>query len=394
MAADFIDDVVDVSPRSQRRPLSLAIGALALLALMATLFLPSVAPWLKRLDHWTADWRTALFARSLPVPHPRIAVVGINDTTLRNYVTSPVDRGLLAQIIAAIDGAGAQAIGIDIFFLKPTEPVKDAALTAALRSARSQIVMGAVDERFGLETFQSDFQKSYLEASGRPAGYLNLRHEKDDVVRYTASPNPGGALRKSFARLLAEAGGAAAADDVAQPVSWLGTPANGGPAFVKVMAHDLLDAVRGPEQAKKLAGRVVLLGGDFTLRDRHRTPLGVRDGEPMSGVEIHAHILAQLFEPRRAVKELSPVATWGLLLLLAGAGLGTGFAPALGGVAPYLGFGFATTALLAIDAVVFSHLHVLLPFTLALVTWVLGVTAGRFLRVGIPALRRTRRIGV
>lgn len=361
--------------------LRLAAGIAALLGVAALLAIPSFAPWLSRLDYWTADWRTAYLSRTAPGPHPRMTVVAINDETLKDYSNSPIDRGLLARIVRDIDAAGARMLGIDVFFLKATEPEKDRALLDAVHAAKARIVLGAIDERGDLQQFQRQFQASYLAELRRPAGYLNLRYERDDTVRYTASPAPQSAFPKSFARLLAEAAGATSADDAGKPIPWLLPPASGGPVFEKVLAHDLLAAQGAAKTAlaDKLRDRIVLLGGDFPLRDRHRVPLTVRDDEPMAGVLIHAQIIAGLLEPERAIRELSPPATQILLAVVAIAGFALGWTLWQSAIVSFIGWSFASAVLVAIDAFCFVNLQLLLPFTLACVAWVSGLTAGRSL---------------
>ena len=67
-----------------------------------------------------ADWRTGVLSDRLPSQHPRVAIVGINDQALSEFKTRiPIDRGLLAKVIDAVDAAGAKVIGIDILFLRP-----------------------------------------------------------------------------------------------------------------------------------------------------------------------------------------------------------------------------------------------------------------------------------
>lgn len=377
MAADTAS-----TSRAQRGlpKLRLALGLGGLLCIAALLTLPSFAPWLSRIEYWTADWRTAFLSERAPSQHPRIAIVAINDSTLKDYASSPIDRGLLARIITAIDAAGAKAIGIDVFFLKKTEAEKDAALVAAIRSARASIVLGAIDERSTLEPFQREFQTSFLKQMDRPTGYLNLRHESDDVVRYTASPGQGSAYPTSFARLLLEAGGATSRDDAGKPIAWLLQPSDGSETFLKIPAQDLLGGAAGTAPATApLKDRIVLLGGDFPLRDRHRVPLTVRHGEPMTGVTIHAHILAGLLDPGRAVSELKPVTVQIVLALVAMAGFMLGWVLWASTAVNFLGWSFASAVLVGIDAFCFVELRLLLPFTLALVAWVAGVAAGRSL---------------
>src|SRR3954452_956260 len=77
-----------------------------------------------------------------------------------------------------------------------------------------------------------------------------------------------------------------------------------------------------------LAGRVVLVGTTLDGVDRHRTPLSLL-GPDMPGVEIQAHVLAQLLDGRRLPRppawlDLAAVplaAGGGLLVAAAGLGL-------------------------------------------------------------------------
>ncbi len=360
------------------------IGSLA--ALIALLFVPAFAPWVVRFDHSTADWRTAYLSDRMPSHHPRLALVVINDATLRQYPSSPVDRGLLARIVSAIDAAGARTIGLDILFFKPTEDAKDQALVDAVRQAKAEIVMGALDERGQLEAFQREFQTAFLGRVGRTAGYLNLRYESGDVVRYAAYPHPGSSYPKSFARLLAAAGGSDQPDD-GRSIPWLLPPVDGSATFLTIPAQDLLAG--GPEVAARLKDRIVLVGGDFPLRDRHRTPLSLLTGDGTTGLSIHAHIVAGMLEPGRAISELTVEARSVLLVVLGALGFLLGWLLWQTSIVQFLGWTAATGALLAIDALLFKHLHVLLPFTLALLAWFLGVTAGRSLRAtGVRLFKR------
>ena len=83
----------------------------------------------------------------------------------------------------------------------------------------------------------------------------------------------------------------------------------------KTASADTVDFL--PEEV--LAGKIVLLGADLTLIDRHLTPFartaGSVDGQ-MPGVVIHAHGLAQLLGGR-GVKMLPPEQAIVLLLIMA-----------------------------------------------------------------------------
>lgn len=363
----------------------LSVGALCLAGLVALLFAPQFMPWVLRFEHATADWRTALLSDRLPGPHPDIAVVSITPATLRDYANSPIDRGLLARTVAAIDRAGARVIALDIYFLKATDPEKDQLLVDALKAARAKIVLGAWDERGQMEDFQRAFQKAFLERIGQPVGYLNLRHQRDDVVRYRASAHPGSAYEVSFARLIARAAGHDDADSE-RPIAWLLPPEDGRDAYLTLPAQTIVPGEHGTtaasaaETAKALDGKIVLIGGDFPERDKHRTPLSAWSSERMSGVYIHANMVADLLDPRRSIAELPPSAARNLVAVVAVVSCLIGWVLWQSSIVQYIGYTFATGVLVLIDAAVYKEFRLLLPITLILAAWFLGVTGGRALR--------------
>lgn len=374
-----------VRPRGTRlaqlgRPVRLFAGLTALTVIAGLMFVPSFWPFVTRLDHWTADWRTAYLSHRPPTQNSRLAIVAITDATLRNYTSSPIDRDLLARLVEAIDKAGASVIGLDILFLKQTDADKDERLIQAVKKARAKVVLGALDERGDLLPFQREFQFAYLARAGQPTGYLNTRHENDDVVRYTASPAPGSIYPRSFASVLAAAVGVVNADDAGKPIAWLMSAADGTPAFFSIDGEKLLDPAlqkANADQITALKGRTVLIGGVFPFRDRHRVPITVRTGEMVPGVVIHATVIAGLIDPAHNIAEIAPGTVRMMLAGLALAAMALGLALWRSVPVAFLGHGFAVGLLLAADAFCFTQLRLLLPFTLAVTAWVAGLTAGR-----------------
>ncbi len=359
-------------------PLLTGIGAVGVL--LALLFVKDAAPWLTRLDHWTVDWRTAYLSPAPAGPHPRIAIVAVTDETLKNYPSSPIDRELMSRIVTAIDQAEPKAIGLDLLFFKKTDPAKDTLLIETLKTTKAPVFLGMLDSRGKLDPERGAFQSDFISQTGRPAGYINLRTETDGVVRYAAGGKADPAAPFSLAALLAKADGMDVGEEGA-PIQWTLPGAPGSLVFEEIPAHDLL----GPDAAQyqaRLKDRLVLVGGVYALppRDIHRTPLSVRSGEPMPGVRIHAHILSGLLDPAGAMKELSGPTTQALLAAVGVLGLLVGWTMWQSPLVGFLRWTFATGALLAIDAYFFSILKLHLPFTLALVAWFAGVTAGSALR--------------
>jgi adenylate cyclase len=359
------------------------VVAACLLGLLALLFVPQATP-IPHLEYWTADWRTAFFSDRIKADHPRIAVVVIDDTTLEPYpYLSPTDRSLLTGIVNAANIAQAAVVGLDFFFVKPTEIDKDEALVAALQPGpdRAKIVLGVADTRVRLNASQRAYQDTFLARIDQPQGYLNLKRDADEVVRYKPTPPDDGTLPDSFAQALARAVGAPTSDGT-ERIAWL----VGGKAqspFTIIRAENLIAAAKEPATEAnaallaKVKDRIVLVGVDRPFLDQHPTPLGVRTGEKMPGILVHAQMVAELLDGRR-VRELSLGQTQLLVLGMWLAGCVLSF------LASHHGFNFSRWTLgailfVAIDMLLFSSWRLVLPFTLAMAAWVLGVTAGQFL---------------
>ncbi len=221
---------------AERSPLpkvSLAICVACAMALVA-LFYPPLRAKILAIEPWTADWRTMLLSDRTAGDYPRIIVVLINNKTLEGYpYISPTPRDLIAKVVRSVDAANPAVIGLDFYFAKATD--KDNDLINTLHDARSPVVIGAIDRRYPQFTpSEFDFQKRFLTATGRNAGYNELLHEKDDVVRYTAAPaDPD--YPESFALLVAKA---VKSIDLPNPtrIAWLLGPNANLDQFVTVPA--------------------------------------------------------------------------------------------------------------------------------------------------------------
>ncbi len=376
--------VVASSEKRMRRSSAPLVGfIICFFGFVGLLFVPLWAPALLRLEHWTADWRTAVLSDRGPAEHERLAVILISDDTLEPYpYLSPIDRGLLANLVRAVDAAGARAVGIDIFFAKETEKSKDEQLLDAFQQAKSKIVIAALDKRGRLKPKQIRFQTEFLSRAARSVGFINLSKDHDGVVRYRPQSHVDPEIPISFSVQLARADNAAL---IAEPsrISWLLPPRNGERTFFTLPAEALLPGTSAHATSanngdlRKLKDRIVLIGGDLAYRDRHETPMTGGSVEKMSGVMVHAHLTAQLIDNRRA-RELKPFDARIIFAALAFVGLLLGWRTQLRG---YNVPGIAATAILVgVDILVFWKTRVVLPFTLSVVAWYLGITAGSFLQ--------------
>jgi CHASE2 domain-containing sensor protein len=355
-----------------------ALCAGSVLALLALFFVPAVAPALLKAEHWAADWRTAFLSDRLPSAHPKFAIIAVTEQSLEDFpYILPINRGYIADIVAAADQAGARAIGLDFFFTKDTEKQNDDKLLEALRRAKDKVVLGVFEDprRQAQLAYQSDF----IARVGARSGYIDLLPDRDQVIRYRATPRSAARYRESFSAVLSKSlgwsGGA-----VPERIAWLLPPADGGSTFLKIQAHNLLKA-SADERAALLNGRIVLIGGELFTLDRHFTPLSPRFGG-MRGVEVHAHMAAELVDGGRSYSELGTFYTNTLLagLSLLGIALGLRFQARR---FDFLDWRVASLGVIALDLILFKFLHHILPFTLSAVAWIVGVTAGTQLRHAI-----------
>jgi adenylate cyclase len=356
--------------------LHFALCAGSILVLLGLFLVPAVAPALLRAEHWAADWRTAFLSDRLPSSHARLAIIPITEASLTGlpYIL-PINRGYLADLVSAVDAAGARAIGLDFYFARDTEQPYDAKLRDALVGAKAKVVLGAFEDASRPD--QLAYQLQFIANSGAAAGYIDLVPEADHVVRYRARATRHAQYQESFSTVLARAAGWTGGAPP-ERISWLLPPADGGGTFAEIPAHLFLSA--GPEQRRALVqDRVIIIGGKLFSLDRHFTPLSLRTGEGMSGVDIHAQMTAELIDGNRSYAELDGASAQIFLGLLAALAIVLGARFQTRGF-DFLNWRVASFLVMALDLMMFRYFHVMLPFTLAAVAWIAGVTTGTQLR--------------
>ena len=356
--------------------LNFALCAGSLLVLLGLFLVPAVAPALLRAEHWAADWRTAFLSDRLPGSHARVAIIPVTEASLAGlpYIL-PINRGYLADLVSAVDAAGARAVGLDFYFARDTERPFDAKLQAALNGAKARIVLGAFEDASRPD--QLAYQLQFIANSGAAAGYIDLIPEADHVVRYRARAPRHAHYQESFSTVLARAAGWTATTPP-ERISWLLPPADGRATFEEIPAHLFLSAP--PEQRRALVqDRVIIIGGKLFSLDRHFTPLSLRTGEGMSGVDIHAHMAAELIDANRSYAELNRTSAQIFLGLLAALAILLGARFQTRGF-DFLNWRVASFLVIVLDLIMFRYFHLMLPFTLAAVAWIAGVTMGTQLR--------------
>ena len=372
--------------RARKFPTFSLLACLAGIAAVLALLYPPVREHIDSLEYWTADWRTALLADRVPAKHEGVVLVLFDPETFDGGVVSPIPRDTHAQVLRAIDDMQPAAIGLDFYFVAGQSPERDQVFLETLRDAKSPIVLGAIDEHTDeFSERQRAYQQRFLAEIGRAAGYLALKYDTGHIVRRTSPPLAQSHYKESFARQVVLASGAqsggAGASSASTRVAWVLGPGSDTQPFLMVSAKDLLPgagAARLEELRRRVKGRIVITGIDMPNQDRHDTALSVWTGEKMLGVLVHAHIIAQLVD-NRYYFELAREQKWGLLLTVGVVGLALGWA-VRGKPAALLNLTVATIVLVAADAACYYFLRIVLPFTLVLYVWFIGVLLGEHLR--------------
>jgi adenylate cyclase len=218
-----------------------------------------------------------------------IAIIAITDETLAKLpYRSPIDRRFLAELITGLGRSGAYAIGLDIVVDQPTEPEKDEALHAALKSVSIPVVVASVTSDSPLEKERRAYLDAFLAA--HRAGFVNLVRDRFDSQIREHEPRRPSTRERSFAAELAVAAGMKPPDRTFA-IDWRRSLPN-EPPFPIYPAEIALQLPRG-----WLEGRILLIGTLIPGVDEHRTLVSAF-GPPAHGVEIHAHILSQILEGR------------------------------------------------------------------------------------------------
>ena len=377
----------ETEPKRGVPTVSLIILAAALVGIAALLLYP---PSLKRSlnkEQWTQDWRTIFLSDRMPTAYPHIVIVAIDAATRQLYAeNTPTNRTMLADLVTRIDRAGAAAIGLDIYYWKPTQNDED--YLKALHDVQHADVILAAKYRDALDE-QKQFQSQFLGKSGKKAGYISFDYDQNDfVVRHRSIEPDNPDFPLSFSELLAKAFKPTACV-CSTRIAWLATPLADTQTFKRFSAREILttDTTPGSPLAEQLTNRVVLIGTDVPNEDRWRTPLFFDSTRTVPGVEVHAQLVAELLDGRH-IYELDRRAERFVICLLIAVSCyatwrlrSTRRQLASWRIAEIpVSWGALTILFLAVDALVYSQLHVSLPFTVCIAALFVGVTIGHHMR--------------
>jgi adenylate cyclase len=228
----------------------------------------------------------------------------------------PWNRGVWAEVIDRVVGAGARVVGFDLLFL--TQGAGDAELRAALERHRDKVVIGSMFNYTG-DDQGGGFQVHVPAATVLPAsedrstafdprvGYVNFlpAHDGDidGVIRHVrfriSEPRllrlpPGEPYFESItARMLRQAGlgDRVPPDEAPRRFRFTGAP---GEQFTPIPVNEIFyphlwsNNFAGGEFFRD---KIVLVGPAASVfQDAHRTPFAAAYGD-MLGAEIHLHVL-------------------------------------------------------------------------------------------------------
>jgi class 3 adenylate cyclase len=275
-----------------------AFPAIVVIATLATLTVFQGLPLFGSFERWVENYRIATLTPPEP-QDPDIAVVAITDDTLAQFpYYSPVDRGFLADLLELMQARGARGVLLDVLLDRPTEPAKDARLKQVIETYKLPLAISYGGAPEHLTEDEIAFIDDFVPVKHRGFGNLVTDDLYDGTVRgiYEGRALPDGTFVPGVATALVEQLGHPVAHEP-RPLAYRGQPSSTVEPFLELPAH----TVRLLPPAL-LANKIVLIGGDFSLIDRHRSPFATaREGGEgnLPGIMFHAHAVAQLLGDRQ-----------------------------------------------------------------------------------------------
>lgn len=243
------------------------------------------------------DLRATAFAPRVDQDDRIIMVVYNDQTLIDTRKRSPLDRATLARALAAIDTMGAKSIGIDILFDQPQD--EDQELLAALHAMKTPAWLAYADVATNADQIiydQHEFLKAFLKEAGTarvaPAS-IRLEVDPDGVAR--SWPPPVAGLPPLLTRAMVPLHASAYAGYEGS-IRYRRPAATDRPAFTSLPIGLFTDPAVASAFSGQIRGRHVLIGGDIVDIDQFETPMSPITGKTMVGLEVHAHMLAQMLD--------------------------------------------------------------------------------------------------
>ena len=301
---------------------------IALGATVLALLFDQTAP-ARYLENFAYDVRIAMAA---PPARDDLVIVKVDDRAIEDMraqsacgCISPIDKIWLTNVISALAGHGARAVGVDYLFDTWRSQEEFDTVGSRLGALGMPVVV------LGHPVLEAGKDYPLLPGVGYSDARALVRESYDDVVRLY-DPAPG--KLPSFAAALARAAGGEPAYTSQFRLHFRAPHPSVRNENAGAIAPSFSAADVEFLPAAFFAGKTVLIGrvtrsvgvdADTPHEDMHVTPLrflaGHIDGTP--GVEVHAHAMAQLLEGDSVrIPGLPLVALLALAAALGGAALG------------------------------------------------------------------------
>ncbi len=263
------------------------------------------------------DFRATVAAEPVEQDRRILMVTYTDEVLIERKVRSPLDRALLADALAVLDGMGAKSIGIDILIDQATDD--DERLRAQLRSMQTPTLVASANPSSNpnnIQLLQSEFLSAFLESvktEKTQRASIRLQTDDDDTYRRWPGRAPGTAQLLTVA-MAQQDGYDDSFERYRGAVRWR-LPARvsmeEGVDALEVFENVPITSFTNPLMLtpenigfieEQVRGRHILIGGDIIDYDEFVTPLNrlpdpaTGEATKIIGLEVHAHMLAQILD--------------------------------------------------------------------------------------------------
>jgi len=287
-----------------KKLIPVAIAVLSAAAVMAAV---SYVNFVQQADQFIRDFEVAWLASHEP-QSTDITIVTISEQTLKLFpYREPVDRKFLADLLTKLAEWKPRAIALDVLFDQPTDPVKDDELRSTIANLPVPLLVSYVGNLDIVERGKGqDYLNAFVPLEDRVRADIPI-DPFDGTARWVEPgyAEPDGTYVPGFARGLLKK---IAIDTPAKKtaIAWRGRPEKDTDLPFRQIASDSVVNFK-PALAEKflkpaIAGKIVLVGADYSLTDRHRTPFATiyHDNRGiLPGIVVHANSLDGLLSGRR-----------------------------------------------------------------------------------------------
>ena len=283
---------------AQIGPVRLAATLLFLLLAVAFARLGWSIPLANDAERAMYDMRLVNAAPQVAQDERMVMIVYTDETLAKVGKRSPLDRKLLAEALTAIDAMNPKAIGIDILIdqAQPEDPL----LIDAFRRIRTPTYLAFASNATNpeyMQYWQEQFLRGFL---GQVAGgavrraSIMLEPDREDGAIRSWPQQP-----ESLPPLLANSMTPVNPEfrEYRRSIHFRLPKSADEPVFSKLPIENFTEEWAAALRPM-VEGRYVLIGGDIQDQDDFETPMSRGSGQLTKGLEVHAHLLAQLLDGR------------------------------------------------------------------------------------------------